>query len=226
MSWVAVAVGAVSLGVGIYQTVDGNNKRKKAEKNRPEYESPREIAQNTNLAEQMAYEGLPMEQKRAFQREVQRSQAAALSSQGQLNAQLSGLAATNVASMDALSNMHVQDARARNENRRALMNQRGIAAQYRDREFAYDHQFYQQELDTANAMIGAGMQNIAGGAGMVASGASNIDIKKKQQAPPSHQFGYSPDSSAQMRNQLNPGGYPMSSEIAPTWENSPMWVNP
>lgn len=185
MSWVAVGVGVVSLGVGIYQTVDGNNKRKKAEKNRPEYEKPTEIATNQNLAQQTAYEGMPEASKQAYKREIQRQQATMLSSQGVLNAQLSGLAASNVAAMDATSRLYVQDANMRREGRMMQMDANKVMAQYKDRDFAYDHQFYQQDLDTANAQIGAGMQNMAGGVNSIAGGASNMNFKSGGQNPPS-----------------------------------------
>ena len=33
MSWVMVGVGTASLAVGVYQAVDSNNKKKKADKN-------------------------------------------------------------------------------------------------------------------------------------------------------------------------------------------------
>ncbi len=205
MSWISVGIGVVSLGVGIYQTVDGNNKRKKAEKNRPDYTPPSEAAKNVNLAEQIAYEGLPAASKQQFNREIQRQQATMLSSQGAMNAQLSGLAGANVAAMDATSRLYSQDANMRREGRMLQMEANKVAAQYKDRDFAYDHQFYQQDLDTANALVGAGMQNMAGGAGMIASGAGNANFKKKQKPPPSGGFEYA-DGAASLTNQLNSGG--------------------
>ena len=170
--------GAFNFVTGAYQYVKGTKALKNLE--RPEYRRPSEIDGNVQIAEQIMYEGLPAASKQAYNRQVQRQQAAMLASQGSLNAQLSGLAASNVAAMDATSRLYIEDANARLRGKETLMQANRELAQYKDREFAYDYQDYLEDRDFAYALIGSGMQNMASGLDYAGSGASGTQFNTQQ----------------------------------------------
>jgi len=182
MSWAAVVVGGVSLGLGIYQTAKGNSDRKKLK--RPEYQIPDEVYQNMSLAEQVAYEGLPASVKNDFQRNVKSSEAAMLSRSGDLQSGVSAMAASQLASQNALSNMYSQDAMMRLEGKRLMMGANTNIANFKDRSFGFDQQNYLQDLTSAQAMMGAGMQNMATGIGYGASALTDLDKSKKGDEKP------------------------------------------
>lgn len=166
--------GAFNFISGGYQFVKG--KKLMNELERPDYTKPSEIATNVRLAEQMAYEGMPEASKQAYNREIQRNQAAMLSSQGSLNASLSGLAASNVAAMDAQSRLYVEDANMRRQGRQIQMEANKVMAQYKDREFAHEYQNYLEDRDFAYSLMGSGMQNMASGLDYAGSGASGLNL--------------------------------------------------
>ena len=172
MSWAAVIVGGVSLGLGIYQTVKSNNAKKDLD--RPDYTRPSEIKGNPGIAEQVMYEGMPESAKQAYTRQIQRQQAAMLQSQGSLNAGLSGLAAANVSAADATSRMHIEDAKMKLQGKKLMMDSNREQAGYTDREFSYDYQNYLEDRDYAYAMQAAGMQNMAKGLDYGASAVAGI----------------------------------------------------
>jgi len=184
VSWAAVAVGAVSVGIGVYQTVKADQERKKAQRDKPEYEIPEEVGMNQSLAEQVAYEGLPAASRTAFNKEVQRSQASMLSRTGELQAGISGMAAAQVANQDALSQLYSRDAEARIRGKQAQMGANLDMARARDQVFNIDFADYQQQLASAQAMAGAGMQNIYGGVSSVAGGLSTMDFGKNNTEKP------------------------------------------
>ena len=229
MSWAAVIVGGVSLGVGIYQMVDGNNKAKKNRENTPVYEVPEEIYANMSAAERLAYEGMPAAQKAQFNKTIQRQQASMLSRSGSLQAGLSGLAASTQAGADAAGNLAVADAQMRREGEQIAMSQRGILAQYKDKAFNIERSDWMYDRDVAEAQKAAGMQNIYNAMDIGASrigagsgqGSGQGSARTTQEQP--FQFTYSYNSTPQMRDQLNPGGYPISSEVLPTLETMPNW---
>jgi hypothetical protein len=158
--------GVIGLGLGIYQVAAGISARKKAERDRPTYQIPPEIYQNLSAAERLVYEGMPAAQKNQFLRTIQRTEATMLARSGELQQGLSGLAAATQASADAAGNMAVADAQMRQRAEANLANQRNILAQYKDKEFNIDQSNFMYERDRADAMIGAGMQNIYKGVDM------------------------------------------------------------
>lgn len=169
MSWAAVIVGGVSLGVGVYQTVKGNSDAKKLREETPVYEIPQEIYANMSAAERLAYEGMPAAQKAQFNRNLQRQQASMLSRSGSMQAGLSGLAASTQASADAAGNLAVADANMRREGEMMLMDQRNVLAQYKDKDFNIVRSDWMYDRDSAEAMKAAGMQNMANAADIAGS---------------------------------------------------------
>jgi len=161
--------GAAQSIIGGYQTAKGLSEMKKLGP-RPEYEIPGQVPAYINTAEQLAYEGLPKEQKMAFLREQQRSEAAMLYASGTLDAQLSGAAAAKIASADAIGDLYSKDAVARLQGRRSYMDALLVGAEYENEKYRQDLTTYIDKRDTAMSLIGAGTQNIVGGFDTAAGG--------------------------------------------------------
>lgn len=149
-------------GFGVYQGVKGNQLAKDAV--RPEYEIPQEIYQNLSDAEIAALEGLPQAQKDQFLQNVQRSTATSLNALGDRKAGLAGVSSVQQNEQDAMTKLLSMDAQARQSNMNNLYNQRGILAKYEDQAFQTNEmQPYMAQAQAAEAMKGAGIQNVAGG---------------------------------------------------------------
>jgi hypothetical protein len=184
MSWVAVAIGVGTTAVAIVQLVDSSNQRKKAEKMKPKYEIPEEVGVNQDLAQQVAYEGLPAASRNAFNKEVQRSQASMLARTGELQAGISAMATAQVANQDALANLYSRDAEMRIRGKQMQMHTNLDAARARDKTFDIDFAAYQQQLASAQAMAGAGQQNLVAGIGSVAGGMGSFGAGKSDTGNP------------------------------------------
>ena len=179
MSWAAVIVGGVSLGLGVYQTVKGGQDKKKLKQ--PDSEIPEELKANQDIASQIAYEGLPASAKAEYNKQVQRSQAMMLSRSGELQSGIGAMAAGQIAAQDALSQFYVKDAQAKIAGKRMLMNANTAMSAAKNREFGIQENRYQQDLASSQAMIGAGIQNIGNSVGYGASAvASFLDNKDDQ----------------------------------------------
>jgi len=158
----ALAPAAIQAGTGIYQAVKGNQLRNSMD--RPTYEIPQEILDSLTDAQIQALRGMPAEQKQQYIDNVMRSQQASLDAMGDRKAGLAGLAGVQQTAVDAYRNMLSMDAQQRQANEQALQNTRGVVAGFRDKSFDYNQaQPYQETMAAAEAMTGAGMQNIMGG---------------------------------------------------------------
>ena len=158
----ALAPAAIQAGTGIYQAVRGNQLRNSMD--RPTYEIPQEILDSLTDAQIQALRGMPAEQKQQYIDNVVRSQQASLDAMGDRKGGLAGLASVHQRSIDAYRNMLSMDAQQRQANEQALQNTRGVVAGFRDKAFDYNQaQPYQETMAAAEAMTGAGMQNIMGG---------------------------------------------------------------
>lgn len=132
----------------------------------PKYEIPKEVGEAVGLARGMAAEGMPEAQRMAALQNIQQSavqsgrniaslgRGSALAGQGNVQAQqdrsVLGLAA--------------QDASMRQQNQRFLYSALLMAgAQYQDKAFANKFQSWMNTEQQRRALIGAGIQNIAGG---------------------------------------------------------------
>jgi hypothetical protein len=168
-----MAVDPLSLGLGIAgsaakgitgaaQYFKGKNLLKNLE--RPTYEIPEEIAKNMSIAEKMALQGLPEEQKRDFIENLNRQAGATLSGFTSRKAGLTGLTDLADTQSRAFKSLMVEDAAAKQANQLAAMQQRNVMASYRDKAFEYNKaQPYEDKLAEGQALQGAGMQNIFGG---------------------------------------------------------------
>jgi len=178
MAIAAAAIAAVGLGVGMYKMHQGNQQKKKAKReerrlkaNKPEYVIPEEIKRNLRESELRALEGLPTEQKKEYIRNLEKSQQGVLQSQAERKGGLLGIQSATQQANDAFTNLVSMDAAARQANQQVLQQNRLMMAAAKDKQFGFKEGRYQQELQSVQAMYGAGMQNQAGGIDMMASSA-------------------------------------------------------
>ncbi len=154
-------------GTGIYQAVKGNRLANSME--RPNFEIPQEILDNLTDSQMQALRGMPAEQKQQYIDNVMRSQQAALGAMGDRKAGLAGLGGVQQNAIDAYRNMLSMDAQQRQVNEQALQGVRSNVANYKDKQFQVNQlDPYNQTMQAAEAMKGAGIQNMMGG---VTSGA-------------------------------------------------------
>ena len=146
---------------GIFQGIKG---KKMAKANvRPTYQIPTGFVKNVAESEAEARTGLPQQQYNRALQNIQRSQAANLRQIGRTGrgGSVAGLAR---AGMDATLNLDVADAEARARNRQMA---RGYRTQLSQQELAkqsYDKfAKYEEDAAAAEALMGAGRQNVMGG---------------------------------------------------------------
>lgn len=153
---------ALQGATGVAQLIKG---KKLAQENvRPGYDIPDEIRQNLSQAQMQALEGLPAEVKNQYMQNLQRSAQFGLSAMSSRKAGLAGLSSLVQNQNDAYSNLMAQDAQAQQANLQELMNQRSNMAAYQDKRFGLNQlDPYNQKAEAAQAMKGAGLQNIMGG---------------------------------------------------------------
>ncbi len=140
---------------GLFQAGKGNRLRKSLVR-------PTEVVnplyqQNVALAEQMGRTGLPQQQYNNALNNINRNQAGVLRRFGGSNQSLASILR---GSNDATMNLDAQDAQARLGNQRFAFGQRGILAQMQDKAWNYNNvQKYDENMNYANSLIGAGKQN-------------------------------------------------------------------
>lgn len=166
MDYASLAIGGIGSAIkgitGAAQFIKGRNILKNAE--RPVYEIPEEIAKNMSIADRMAMQGLPDEQKRQFVENLNRQTGSVLSGFTSRKAGLTGLTDLAQSQNDAFKNLAVEDAAAKQANQLAAMQQRNIMASYRDKAFEYNKaQPYADTVAEGQALTGAGMQNAFAG---------------------------------------------------------------
>lgn len=159
---------AIQTGTGIYQAVKGNQMARSMD--RPEYEIPQGVLDNLTDAQIQAIRGLPQEQISLYLDNVARSEQSALEAMSTRNAGLTGLSNVQQQSNDANRDLLSMNAQQRQINEKALMSARTDVAGYEDKAFQTNQmQPYLDMMQGAQAMKGAGIQNIMGG---VQAGAS------------------------------------------------------
>lgn len=166
---VSLAVQGAQTVFGIGQMIKG--KKMARDNKRPTYEIPDEIKKNLSQAQMMAMEGLPEEQKNQYIQNLQRASNFALSGMSDRKGGLAGLGSLVQGQQDAYTGLLSADAQAKQQNQQALMQQRGVMADYKDKAFGLNKmEPYQQKVAESQALIGAGLQNIGGGLGSLAQG--------------------------------------------------------
>ena len=146
---------------GVAQYIFG----KKAEKNnvRPTYEIPEEFQQNLAMAKNMAQVGLPQEQYNNAMTGINRNQAGGLRVLGNSSNPAAGLASIVRAGNDATNGLNVQDANARLQNQRLVLQQNGVLGQQELAKQQYDKFDKYNEFDQkAQQLKQAGLTNAFG----------------------------------------------------------------
>lgn len=153
----------IQAGTGIYQLIRGNQLANSME--RPNYSIPQDVLDNLTDAEIQALRGLPAEQRQQYLDNIMRSQQASLGAMGDRKAGLSGLAGVQQQSNDAYRNLLSMDAQARMDAEQRLQGVRTQVADAKDKEWQLNElNPYMETMQAAEAMRGAGLQNIMGGA--------------------------------------------------------------
>lgn len=166
---------AIQTGTGIYQAVKGNQMARSMD--RPEYEIPQGVLDNLTDAQIQAIRGLPQEQISLYLDNVARSEQSALDAMSTRNAGLTGLSNVQQQSNDANRDLLSMNAQQRQINEKALMDVRKDVASYEDKAFQTNQmQPYLDMMQGAQAMKGAGIQNIMGG--VQAGSSMGIDYLK------------------------------------------------
>lgn len=165
MAWAAIAATTISLGAkaiaGAGQKSQGNSL---VNQQFPDYNIPSAI---TNAASQ----GLPSEQYAQAMQNIQRQQSATIS---KAQDRRSGLAAIGMAqqnSNDAMLNLDVANAKARQQNQRTL-------AGYQDKQWQLNTKGkYDRDYNYGMQLLGAGNQNTASAIDSLGGLAGNIALR-------------------------------------------------
>jgi hypothetical protein len=167
----AAIVGAsVAGGAGLFKTISGASQVRKgkralreAEKLNPGYQIPKEFEENLAKSENMARTGLPSQEYNLATTNIQRGTQAGLRQLGRMSNPFAGIAGLARSQSDSLGRLDAANAQARRQNilqamgaRRELAGQKLAAQQYQQ-------QRYFDAVNAANALIGAGRQNVSGG---------------------------------------------------------------
>jgi hypothetical protein len=158
---VALIPAAMQAGTGLYQMIKGQQDASKL--NRPTYQIPEEIKSKLTLAQQRSLEGMPDASKKLFIDNMQRSSAFGLRNLSSRQAGLAGIPELVQGQTDQGRQMATQDAQARLINEQNLGAVQSEMAGYRDKAFDVNQLTpYTQKAQAAQALIGAGLQNIGG----------------------------------------------------------------
>ena len=159
---IAGGAALVQAGIGVAQYSKGVKDAKNL--TRPEYHIPPEIEKNMTEADLMSYYGMPDAQKAEYQQNIQRTQQSAVRGITDRKGGLGTIVAAQQQTQDAYTRMLSMDVQQRMQNIGRAQQMRATMAQYRDKAFQINEMDpYEQKYDEAQAMMGAGMQNIMGG---------------------------------------------------------------
>jgi hypothetical protein len=180
------AVGGIVSGLGaIGKLFSGASQAKRGRKmlaglKDPGYQIPDEFKTNVGEAENMARVGLPSEQYNLATTNIQRGTQAGLRQLGRMSNPFAGIANLQRGQNEALAGLDASNAAARRQNMLQAMGARREMAGQRLNQQQYAQQRYMDQVNQANALIGAGRQNTAGafgslgniGLGMIGAGGS------------------------------------------------------
>jgi hypothetical protein len=163
----ALISGGVQLGTGVYQAI----KSASIDSTRPTYEIPDEIKQNLTQAQLNAIEGMPEDVRNRYIDQLTRTMATGLQALGDRRGGIAGVSNLVRAATDANRNIAGMDAQMRQQQEQALMGQRQVMANYKDKAFDWnERQKYLENAQAKQSMAGAAMQNITGAANNVMGG--------------------------------------------------------
>jgi hypothetical protein len=168
MTAVAIGQQGVKSILGIAQMISGGAKLRKANKNRPDYEIPKEYADNIALSDKFMNMGMPREQYIAQLQGIQRNQNFGLRALGDRGSALAGIGSLVQQGNDATMRLNAADATMRNQNI-ARGTQMKMSAKYQMGMQKLAKQQWDKfnpflaKVAQAQGLIGAGMQNLGGG---------------------------------------------------------------
>lgn len=168
-----IPVGAIISGVSaLGQLISGGSQKKKANKmlsslRDPGYKIQDEFKTNLAQAEQLARQGLPAEQYNLATTNIQRGTQAGLRQLGRMSNPFAGIASLTRNQNDALASLDASNAAARRQNILGAMGARRELAGQKLAQQQYAQQRYMDQVNQANALLGAGMQNKAAGLGTI-----------------------------------------------------------
>jgi hypothetical protein len=158
----------VGIGSGILGSILGSGQRRKGRKmlaslKDPGYQIPDEFKQNLSQAENMARVGLPSQEYNLASTNIQRGTQAGLRQLGRMSNPFAGIAGLQRRQSDAFARLDASNAAARRQNMLQAMGARREYAGQKLAQQQYAQQDYMNKVNQANAMIGAGAQNVFGG---------------------------------------------------------------
>ena len=176
----SAGIGLASAGMKYFggKSQEKAGKKALANLNKPVAEIPQEYLDALSEAEKRQVMGLRPEQKAEWVKNMQRSQQTALKASADRKGGLLGIQESANQQTDAATNLIAMDAAAYEENRQLKEQQKALArtniANWKQNQYNQQMQQYQQGVDSANAMIGAGKQNQFGAFGDIANTALGI----------------------------------------------------
>mgnify|MGYP003346077120 FL=1 len=169
---IGASIGGAQTAFGAYQYLQGRQMAKKAK--RPEMDIPREISDKLSTAQMMALEGMSAQERSQYIDNLQRVANFQMSEMGTRKAGLVGAAELGQTQADAVRNLAVESEKMRRENQRYLGATQSEMAGWKQQQFqANKMQPYMAQVTAAQAMQGAGLQNIWGGASSAAKNLSS-----------------------------------------------------
>jgi hypothetical protein len=145
-------------GLGIYQGFKANKLAKNLD--RPDFEIPQEIYQNLDDAEIQALEGLPAAQKQAYLENIQRGTQTAL---GNISSRKGpGFEYALQSEADQQKQLLGQDVAQRQANQANLQSQRGVMADYKNKEWEDRMSAYTDAAQNVKDLTGASIENVVG----------------------------------------------------------------
>lgn len=169
------AVAGITAGVaGALQVGSGLMQQSKAKKMRkglvdPGYVKPAGYGENLGIAKNMAKTGMDAQQYNQAQTNIDRNVnrgASMLSRSGRAS---TGIAGVVRAGIEGKAGLDVASANIRRQNILTAMGARREVAQQDLAKQQYEQQGYMDKMNQANAMTGAGWQNISGGLNSIGS---------------------------------------------------------
>jgi len=151
--------------IGYWQYAKGKKQQEKLDaEGRPQYEIPEEFKQNLSQAQLQALEGMPAEQKQQYIENVQRATQSGLGATSTRKGGLSGIGTLYQQETDAYRQLLSMDSQARQQNQQQVMQARSVVG---EQQLAAQEvnvfQPYRLAYNQAQALMGAGAQNVVGG---------------------------------------------------------------
>ena len=178
MSWAAVAVSAISAGVGMYQTNQGKKLAEQAGE-RPDYEIPNSVKAAMGSSQLKSLQGVNSAVKGQMLQEMDRSRMASLSQVNDRRGGLGAISKLEQGTQDSIRQIGIMDIEQREKNIQGLQDMRMVYAGFEDKKQLDTLNSWEQQSQAAAAMKGAGMQNLIGAGTSLATGVASKALAKK-----------------------------------------------